>query len=222
MKKYILFLLLICSLQACHEADIYEQTPGLKAEKIQPERVEQLKKIAADYSTKFARFYSIPAENTPLFLEVMDSDHDYSFYMHSDKVQKSLEESYKQNQEIFLHNTLILESFTEDYGWPSEEILGEKSKVSPMLFNIPLSKYEDMQPLLYQEMKAGRMEAILYAKFIDNMRLNQDRLQLYGTFVEFDKDMKLSLPVIENLEATNQARKEIGLPPLEAGNYSLK
>lgn len=102
------------------------------------------------------------------------------------------------------------------YGWPSEERVG--IDVSPVVFLLHAAHEMDaMRPLLLAEVRAGRMPARDFATAMDKARKVRGDLQLYGTGDEYDPETKtVQPPRIASIEATDAARREIGLSPLEA------
>ena len=124
-------------------------------------------------------------------------------------------------RKIDLENTDRLYKIVKEYGWLNKTALD--SVIDPMifLFHTPKETIEKMQKLLLGEVKEKRMEPLLYATYVDNMRKKAlGKNQLYGTGDEFDSVTNSILPpFIENIEITNQERKKIGLPALKQGKY---
>ena len=121
-------------------------------------------------------------------------------------------------------------SIVKEFGYPSAKRIGaKKSRVQILLLHPPVefdeieSHTEKMCKLLLPEVKAGRMEPKTYAAFVDNQRGKILRLpQLYGTNKQFNRAAgKILPPIIEDLEASNRARREIGMPELKEGEYRL-
>ena len=116
------------------------------------------------------------------------------------------------------------------YGYPGPERIGAtRDRVFAVLLHPPVNKQEiaahmaSTAKVLLPEVEAGRFSPLLYATFIDNMRGKiLGKAQLYGTSKMFDpKTRQILPPLIEDIEATNKARREIGLPELEEGEYRL-
>lgn len=121
-------------------------------------------------------------------------------------------------------------SIVKEFGYPSDKRIGlEQGRVFALLLHPPVDRDEveahtrEMCKLLLPEVKAGRMEAKTYAVFVDNQRGKILRLpQLYGTNKQFNRATgKILPPIIEDLEASNRARREIGMPELKEGEYRL-
>jgi hypothetical protein len=129
----------------------------------------------------------------------------------------------KQQEEIKFENSLKLIELIENYGWPSAESL--KGATDPMIFVAasPKETFPKLQEVLLTEVKNGRFPAIDFAKFVDDARKNLLRMpNLYGTGFEFDPIKNAIVPPkIINIDSTNAARVEIGLPPLAEGKYRL-
>ena len=100
------------------------------------------------------------------------------------------------------------------YGWPSDERTG--ADANPVVFLLHAShKMDEMRVELLAEVLAGRLPALEYAMALDKSRKVRGELQLYGTGDEYDPETQsIKSPRIANIEATNAARGEIGLPPL--------
>lgn len=144
------------------------------------------------------------------------------------ELPKSVEDSLwvLQHQLDNANHQAFLE-IVKTYGYPSPERLGvENDQLFTILLHPPTDQeipqfLEKMQALLLPEVRSGRMPARMYASFYDNIKakvLNEP--QLYGTNKSFDpQTMSMGPPDIEDIEVTNAARAEIGLPPLEEGAY---
>lgn len=126
-------------------------------------------------------------------------------------------------------NHLLLRGVLATYGWPGERILGDQHYQPLMLLLHPPKQWTPKEvlawysPRLKEEVTAGRMPAIQYAQFVDNVLGKMLRKpQLYGTNEQFDPSTgKVLPPGITDLQATNRARTEIGLPALVEGDYRL-
>ncbi len=126
-------------------------------------------------------------------------------------------------------NHQILRGILETYGWIPDSVIEEKNYVQMILLMHPPKDWDiptyltDYGLLLKEEVKAGRMPALSYATFYDNIKGKILREpQLYGTNEQFDPTSgKVLPPNIADLEMSNKARKEIGLPPLQPGEYRL-
>ncbi|TCK69402.1 hypothetical protein DFQ05_0923 [Winogradskyella wandonensis] len=136
---------------------------------------------------------------------------------------------WKLQHELDLKNHKAFVKLVEEYGYPSKQRLKIKTDIG---FEILLHPPKEIKPKIYlkkmekllmPEVKSKRLEPILYAQLVDNIRqkvLKQP--QLYGTNKSFNiKTMSEGLPIIEDIRETNKARKEIGLPELNAGEYEV-
>ncbi len=145
----------------------------------------------------------------------------------SDEQESLLRELQLKND---LENYEALRQVISDYGYPSPKRLGtEGDKVLALLLHPPFDQdecedyLETMSNLLKPEVLAGRMPPKSYALFVDNI-LGKilRREQLFGTNKVFDsKTQQVLPPIIEDLDKTNEARREIGLAPLGEGEYRL-
>lgn len=140
------------------------------------------------------------------------------------KLDKKLSDSlWTMQNNIDMENIIALEKIVIKYGWPSDKRLGDKISAEVLLFHTPTIKVESMESLLLKEVKEKRMEPNQYAMFVDNMRLKHGKSQLYGSNIEFSRElMKEMPPTIHNIETTNKARIEIGLETLKDGEYRTK
>jgi len=130
---------------------------------------------------------------------------------------------------IDLRNHLTIRGLWETYGFISKEIIKENQHVQILLLMHPPKDWDiptyhrEYSTFLLKEVKAGRMPAKIYAIFYDNIKgkiLKEP--QLYGTNERYSvQKQKVLPPLIENLEKTNAARLEIGLPILGEGEYEL-
>ena len=144
---------------------------------------------------------------------------------------KSVKDSlWNLQHAIDLRNHLTLRGLWETYGFISKDILEEKQYVQILLLVHPPKDWDirtyhkEYSELLLTEVKAGRMPAKTYAMFYDNIKgkiLKEP--QLYGTNQRYSQDSgKILPPLIKDIKKTNEARSEIGLPPLGKGEYELK
>jgi hypothetical protein len=130
---------------------------------------------------------------------------------------------------IDLKNHLTLKGIFDTYGFLSKELLGEKHYVQLILLVHPPKDWDvptylaEYSALLSEEVQAGRMPAITYATFYDNIKGKILREpQLYGTNQQYDPaTQKVMPPGIVDLKKTNDARTAIGLSPLVAGEYRI-
>lgn len=146
------------------------------------------------------------------------------------KLDPGIEDSLWQLQhQIDLQNHLMLRGIIETYGYLPEEIFGKDAVIQFIVLMHPpkdwdteiyLKEYTD---LLLPEVKAGRMTAKIFAQFYDDIKCKiLKQPQLYGTIKKFNRSTgTASPPLIQNLEASNQARLAIGLPPLKENEYQV-
>lgn len=146
------------------------------------------------------------------------------------QLEKTLKDSLWQLQHaIDLQNHLTLKGIFNTYGFLSEELLDKNFFVQLLLLMHPPKDWdiptylEEYSTLLKAEVNAGRMPAITYATFYDNIKGKiMKEPQLYGTNQQFDvKSNKVLPPGIVDLQKTNEARKAIGLPRLKEGEYRI-
>ena len=144
------------------------------------------------------------------------------------KIPEHVKDSLWELQHVLdFRNHLYLRGIFETYGWVSEDVVKEKNFVQllmlmhpPKDWEIPLY-LETYTAMFLEEVESGRMPAKTFAMFYDNIKGKILREpQLYGTNQQFDPETNTILPPgIENLEASNEARRKIGLPDLKEGEY---
>lgn len=138
------------------------------------------------------------------------------------------DELWKLQHQLDLVNHTRLKRTISDYGYPSPACVDGIRDVFAILLHPPAEVdpqvyLDEMTTMLRPEVRAGRFEAKKYAMLYDNIKAKiLGEPQLYGTNTPFDmKTMKPGLPPIANIKATNRARRKLGLPPLNQGEYQL-
>jgi hypothetical protein len=125
------------------------------------------------------------------------------------------------------HNALV--QIIKEYGYPSKEQLKTNTDIGYQILLHPPKEIEPkeylnkMELILKPEIHSKRLEPFLYANFVDNiLEKTLKQPQLYGTNTSFNvQTMSEGLPRIKNIEETNKARKQIGLPKLKKGEYEI-
>ncbi|MEM1116771.1 MAG: DUF6624 domain-containing protein [Bacteroidota bacterium] len=108
-----------------------------------------------------------------------------------------------------------LRDIIAEHGWPSDERTGADANPEVFLLHAPHA-IDEMTPVLLAEVTAGRLPARHFAMAVDKSRKVRGELQLYGTADEYDPATgSIEPPRVADIEATNAARAEIGLAPLE-------
>ncbi|MFD2907344.1 hypothetical protein ACFSX9_01210 [Flavobacterium ardleyense] len=117
-------------------------------------------------------------------------------------------------------------NFVKSYGFPTEELVGEKNldrecvlmAVPAVLLHNPhrLVNEEQYFNLFFNEVKKNNIEPSFFASILDkyywvNSKNKKTRRVFYGS--EFGK------PCLQTKEATNKARIEIGLKPLQDNGF---
>lgn len=146
------------------------------------------------------------------------------------KLPVTVEDSLRDLQDsLDFENYQDVKSLIREYGYPSKEFLNtEADKLFPILLHPPsrvqAEEYlAEMVDLLEPEVFKNNLEPISYARFYDNIQwkvLGQP--QLYGTNKSFNTEtMSIGPALIEDIDATNEARIRIGLPELKEGEYEI-
>ncbi|MEL6986802.1 MAG: hypothetical protein AAGK97_03140 [Bacteroidota bacterium] len=168
-------------------------------------------------------------------LEVLSKEGDIEKYMAfrnslKEKMSEEVKDSlWNLQHNLDLKNHLTIKGIWDIYGFIPEDIIEENNHVQILLLMHPpkdwdvegyLSSYSS---ILLEEVKADRMPAKQYAQFVDNINAKiLRRPQIYGTNNQFDvKTNSVLPPGIKNLEESNAARLEIGLPLLQDGEYRI-
>ena len=199
-----------------------------------------LEKIFANMAASDQQYRSPLSIGTldPVILAKIDSVGNHHGIAARIAYEKSLNLSIPKNiadslwalqHEIDLQNHLTLKGIFETYGYISEEIVKENNYVQILLLVHPPMDWKvetylkEYTTLLKPEVMAGRMPAKIFANFYDNMKAKILREpQLYGTNKQYDPATQTILPpIIKNIEESNLARIEIGLPTLKEGEYRL-
>lgn len=111
-------------------------------------------------------------------------------------------------------NLARLRAIIAEHGWPSDERTGADADPVVFLLHAPHAM-DEMREELLAEVRAGRLPAREYAMAMDKARKVRGENQLYGTGDEYDSATESIVPPrIDSIEATNAARREIGMPPL--------
>lgn len=233
MKEILFSLLLLLGLQ------VFAQTPPAKKPISDSERI-LLQDMAAEMCRTDQLYRNVLAKGTTdeTMLARIDSVYDKEGIEAGIKYERSLQlELPKAVQDslwdlqhaLDLSNHLKLRGLIEAYGWLPKEILGESQYIQTLILLHPPKDWDvpaylkAYSTLLRKEVDCGRMPAMAYASFYDNMKAKILReAQLFGTNQQFDpKSGTILPPIIRDLEETNSARAEIGLPHLEEGEYRL-
>lgn len=134
------------------------------------------------------------------------------------RLPKQLEAELMAKQDVLDRaNVTRLAELIQRYGYPDPERLGlDAPDPVPVLIHAKLEDYAQLESTLQVEVKAGRMPAKPYAALTDRKLQHGGKLQIYGTSRAFDpKTNEFLPPEIADIEFTNRARAEIGLPPLK-------
>jgi hypothetical protein len=215
------------------------QNTGVKKEISTDERIF-LQKMIEEISKSDQKYRKYLSDNTldDVLIARMDSVYEAAGIEAYVAYQKSLELKLDQTLKdslwmlqhaIDLKNHLTLKGIFETYGFLPKELLDKKFYVQLILLVHPPKDWDiptylaEYGVLLSEEVQAGRMPAITYATFYDNIKGKILREpQLYGTNQQYDPaTQKVMPPGIVNLKATNDARTAIGLPALKAGEYRI-
>lgn len=235
MKNLTRYLLLTL----CLISSIALQAQALK-KTVSDDEIQYLERLFVEISKTDQKYRGYIGDGTQddAIIAAMDSVYEadgieaYMAYKRSLNLSlpKQVEDSlWALQHQLDFHNHLAMRGIWETYGYIPKEVIEEKNYVQVLLLVHPpkdwdVARYHTTYAdLLRPEVDAGRMPGKTYATFYDNVLCKiMKKPQLYGTNQEFDASQgKVLPPIIEDLEASNQARKEIGLPLLQEGEYRL-
>ncbi len=218
MRKFVLIVLAIIIETFTYGQDINNTDKELLKAQLQS-------MLKNDQKYRLLISYGTLRQETIDSIKNLSNDEQMKYKMgNKKKLAKNVSDSlWTIQNNIDLENILALENIVIKYGWPSDNRLGEKISAEVFLFHTPTTNVEALETLLLKEVKDKRMDPKLYGMFVDNMRLKHGKSQLYGTNIEFSSElMKEMPPTVDNIENTNNARREIGLNPLKEGEYRTK
>ncbi len=117
-------------------------------------------------------------------------------------------------QQLDTMNLLKLAGIIAAHGFPGDYIRTED--LSIILMHSPrLPVINDVLSMLLEEVKLQHMPAMEYALLYDKVQLARKLPQLYFAAGQAQNGMTSGLANPTDLDATNRARKELGLPVLE-------
>jgi hypothetical protein len=218
MRKFILTGLVTIVIGLTYGQDLKSADKELLKTEIQ-------RMLKDDQKYRLLISYGTLSQRTVDSIGNLTNDEQMKFAMsNKKKLNKNISDSlWTMQNKIDMDNIIALENIVLKYGWPSDKRLGDKVSVEGLLFHTPTIKIASMESLLLKEVKEKRMDPKQYGMFVDNMRLKHGKRQLYGTNIEFSRElMKEIPPIVDNIEITNKARIEIGLEILKEGEYRTK
>jgi len=226
MKKIVSILTILLSIISCKEQNTEVKKKELTdlTEPVKAELIAELKKMKEldQLNRSYLQLKTLDQKLIDSTKNLPTQEYFSFMQSHKSEITKKQEDSlWAIQNKIDLENTNRLYELTEEYGWLSKTKLD--SVVDPMIFlyHTPKETIDKMQTLLFEEVKAKRMEPQKFAMYVDNMRKKAyGKNQLYGTGDEFDPKTKTVVPpFIENIDSTNIERKKIGLPEIKKGEY---
>jgi hypothetical protein len=216
----LLTLLLSAALTAQNAAPRATRTPTpqelktLRTELIEMNRLDQLHRKAVSWGT------TDPKELARL--DALDDEANMAEtkrrWREGVKLPKAVaDELMAKQRKLDKANLDQLIEWTSTFGYPDPERLGIDAPTPVgVLLHAQTEWFEPLAELLHAEAKAGRMNAKEFAAVSDRKAQHAGRMQLYGMCQRFDATSNSILPPeIEDIDKTNAARAELGLPPLE-------
>lgn len=124
--------------------------------------------------------------------------------------QGDLEKVYASMNALDSVNYRKLMALVEQHGYPDRRTLTKRNANALMVMNLHYIWHEkEYAPILKRAVLNGKWPALNYVRYYDRCRLADGGYVLYAT--EYLAPWKC----IEDLEKTNEAREEIGLPAVE-------
>ena len=238
MKKINLIVLVIIMI-CCFSSFSFGQEYSLKKD-VSAAEVKYLQDLAKEISMSdqtYRKYLSAGTLDEKIYQKIqtafdslgIEEGWKYEKSLHLSLDKKVEDSLWELQHAIDLKNHLILRGIFNIYGFLPEELLGEHHYVQTLLLLHPPGNWDvktylkEYTEIFLEEVKLGRMPAFTFAQFFDNIKGKiLKEYQLYGTNGQFDSSTGKIVPaMIKNLEQSNKARKEIGLPELKEGEYRI-
>ena len=133
---------------------------------------------------------------------------------------------HPEMQAVHEANAVELERIIAAIGWPTSKLVGIDGEEAAWLIAQHAIGLPPLQRKCLELLKAavavGGAPAWQMAMMLDRVRTYEGLPQVYGTQFDWDDDGALSPRRIEDPEAVDQRRKEVGLEPLEAAVAKLR
>jgi len=119
-------------------------------------------------------------------------------------------------QAVDAQHTARMQAIILEHGWPRRSLVGEDGAHAAWLLvqHADASFMAQCLPLMEHAVSAGEASAKDYAYLLDRVRMNQGKLQVYGTQFTSDADGKLVLYPVEDSEHVDERRQAVGLPSM--------
>jgi len=169
----------------------------------------------ASQSIPSATYDSIAQE----LITMRDGDQSRERLVVNDDPQASEEGFFERKEQAQADNAIRCKEIFTQFGYPSESLVGEEASRAFWL----LVQHADADPV-FQEQVAIAMKPIVLqgqaqptdlAMLTDRVRVNTNRLQVFGSQVTYDMKTCRAMPKpTENLQKIDQRRAQVGLIPL--------
>lgn len=221
LAKWIAFPLVVLTFSGCSfgHTSTSDQIQALTPTEYR-QALDEILETDKQYRTAISWGTTDPKELAKL--EALDDDAHMAEWARRNRENISLEpeiekELWKKQIAIDRKNTKKVMSLVKVNGWPTKDYLGDNfSDPIPVLIHMQPEDAEWVLPQLRMEVDAGRMEPKPYAMIYDRKQQHDGQPQLYGLMQAFDSKTRSILPpAIIDIDATNKARIEIGMEPLE-------
>ena len=123
-------------------------------------------------------------------------------------------------------NADSLEALVNDYGWPSQTLVGaEAAKAAWLIVQHAISKPQFQRrclALLKEEAQNQRFEPSLVATLEDRIAVFEGRPQIYATQFDWDARGEMSAVPIDDPDNVDARRLKVGLPPLSDSTQEIR
>lgn len=116
-------------------------------------------------------------------------------------------------------NLKAVEGIIDQYGWLTEEEVGNKASSGLWLViqHASLEVQERYLPMVHEAVMAGKSKGSKYAMLIDRIKIESGEKQIYGSQVAEDQESEsYHLFPLEDPANVNERRKSLGLIPIES------
>ena len=114
-------------------------------------------------------------------------------------------------------NLVEMEAIISRYGWPGKSLVGSRGNQSCFLVIQHADSAAQVKylPVMQKSVEQGESSMSDFALLQDRVLMRQEKKQIYGSQVVFDKQGNPEFYPIEDEKNVNIRRKEAGLEPIE-------
>lgn len=119
-------------------------------------------------------------------------------------------------QQVHRENAVQLDKIIDEHGWPGISLVGLEGCRAAWLIAQHSICTPDLQrrflTVLAEASERGEVPGVQVAYLIDRIRFNENKLQVYGTVMDWNDNGKLGCEV-EDPANLDRRRREVGLAP---------